>query len=133
MMKLVYDEMGERFVLVCSYAERQTAKDAGFRWDAEGKVWYTHTSANAMCFMNIATPQALEALGVDHTNTNVPLHIQTLLREYAKRLCETWSCPVCLDTKPEHDMEIKMCGHFLCNACSRHMEEAKCPVCRTIS
>jgi len=36
---LAYDK--ETFIFSCAFADRGLAKDAGFRWDSERKIWYT--------------------------------------------------------------------------------------------
>lgn len=61
-MKLVKKE--NIFVLICSYDERMTAKDAGMRWDGVGRRWYSadiKVAKKLSAYADVETLAALEA------------------------------------------------------------------------
>lgn len=55
-MQLDYAE--KKFVLLCSYAEREYARKAGFTWDSVSKQWVTTHLAVAQRLRDYATPTA---------------------------------------------------------------------------
>lgn len=59
-MKLV--KKGNIFFLICSYDERMTAKDAGMRWDAAGRRWYSADVKVAKKLSRYADAETLAAL-----------------------------------------------------------------------
>lgn len=71
-MKLVKKE--NIFVLICSYDERMTAKDAGMRWDAAGRRWYSADVKVAKKLSAYADAETLAAL--DATEKKVAEKIQ---------------------------------------------------------
>lgn len=46
-MKLTFNQNANRFELACAFADREIAKQASFRWDAEEKKWYTQNAGIA--------------------------------------------------------------------------------------
>lgn len=59
-MRLTY--RNGRFVFLCHYVARQTAKDAGFRWDPQRREWWTDNYYNAAQLQKYADVAAQEAL-----------------------------------------------------------------------
>lgn len=55
-MRLVFT--GTQFVCRCTYEERHLPKDAGFRWDREGKCWYTPSHGVASRLVQFADEAA---------------------------------------------------------------------------
>lgn len=51
-MKLIH--ISGKYVLLCTYDERMTAKNAGFRWDATFKHWYTQEADKALRLIELA-------------------------------------------------------------------------------
>jgi hypothetical protein len=67
-MKLSYGN--ERFVAICSFAERHLPKDAGFRWDAVAKVWFTKSRGVAAQLSHFADDKAKINLAKDFIAEN---------------------------------------------------------------
>jgi SWI/SNF-related matrix-associated actin-dependent regulator 1 of chromatin subfamily A len=59
-MQLTYRH--NRFVAICAYDERQTAKDAGFRWDPRARHWWTDDATVASKFLDHADERAVARL-----------------------------------------------------------------------
>lgn len=59
-MRLTYIEPDNVFVFVGRYEDRQVAKDAGFRWDAQNKRWFTAEPKNALRLRQYSDRLALE-------------------------------------------------------------------------
>jgi SWI/SNF-related matrix-associated actin-dependent regulator 1 of chromatin subfamily A len=55
---LQVDYRNNVFIAVCSFAERETARARGFKWQPEAKVWYTESLRVAASLREYATPAA---------------------------------------------------------------------------
>jgi SWI/SNF-related matrix-associated actin-dependent regulator 1 of chromatin subfamily A len=59
-MQITY--RNDRFVAICAYDERHAPKEAGFRWDASAKHWWTNDAAKAARFLDYCDEQATAKL-----------------------------------------------------------------------
>jgi len=59
-MQLIYEN--SRWEMICSFQEKDTVKEAGFRWDAVNKRWFTPVASIAETFKDVANETAIKAL-----------------------------------------------------------------------
>lgn len=53
---------GRRYVLECTYEERDIPRRAGFHWDSEDKVWWTENKGHALSLREYADDETMELL-----------------------------------------------------------------------
>jgi len=63
-MQIVYEN--SRFEAIASFSEKDPLKDAGFRWDATKKRWFTAVPSIAQSFLEFANDEAKEFLNSVH-------------------------------------------------------------------
>lgn len=59
-MQLIYEN--SRWEMICSFQEKDEVKEAGFRWDAVNKRWFTPVASIAETFKDVANETAIKAL-----------------------------------------------------------------------
>jgi hypothetical protein len=73
------------------------------------------------------------------SDTAIPEHIKTELKDMAVALRKKWECPICMDMIGDGNLEISNCGHFYCKPCIARLKEThrgegkpkwECAVCR---
>lgn len=59
MAPITVEQIGKRFVARCSYEQKDIVKAAGFRWDRDGRVWFTNDPAAAAQFSDAGAAQRI--------------------------------------------------------------------------